>query len=101
MVAAHSLISPANVSPSRVCRLISTSGLLKTEDFVLRADLFQLELDPDSFELLAARAEGNVEVHVISGLGREESVTTAQNATYRSQGKRLVLDGWRGISCEV
>lgn len=97
---AQRILSPAPVSPSRISRMISTSGLLKTDYFVLKAGEFQLELDPGNFELLGLRAEGNVEVRMISKAAGEEQVVVAQNATYRSRGKRLVLDGWKGISCE-
>ena len=92
---AHTVLSPANVSPSPVCRLTSTSGSLRTEHFLLRADLFELELDPGSFELLAARAEGHVEVRMVDG---DKHVAFAENATYKAQGQRLVLDGWMGIN---
>jgi hypothetical protein len=93
---AFRIFSPSPASPAPVCRVISASGRLKTEHFILLADHLELELNSTSFELLAASAQGNVQVQMASADGGEQYVAHAQSATYQLARKCLTLVGWTG-----
>jgi hypothetical protein len=80
----------------KTTNVIAASGRLKNDHFLLTADHILLEVDPESFELISARAEGNIQVHMVLPDPQAEYVIFAQSAMYHAEGQQLTLNGWIG-----
>ena len=76
--------------------VVAASGRLRNEHFLLTADHLLLELDRDSLELVLARAEGNIEVHINGPEADGELVIYAASAVFRPERQCLRLGGWTG-----
>ena len=79
---------------SSITKMVSTTGRLRNQHFLLTADHLLMELDSITFELVGAYAEGNVEVHMRSEDELEEYVAFAQSAIFHPSQSRLKLNGW-------
>jgi hypothetical protein len=90
-------MSARNLSEARkTSNVIAASGRLKNDQFLLTADHILLEVDPETFELISARAEGNIQVHMVMPDPDSEYVIFAQSAVYHAEGQQLTLNGWIG-----
>jgi hypothetical protein len=90
-------MSDRNLTPAlSTTKVVAASGRLRNEHFLLTADHILLEVDPATFELVSAMAEGNIQVHMAPPEGEGEYVIFAQSAVYRPQARRLNLAGWLG-----
>ena len=76
--------------------VVAASGRLRNEHFLLTADHLLLELDRNSLELVLARAEGNIKVHIHGPEGDGELVIYAASAVFRPERQCLRLGGWTG-----
>ena len=77
-------------------RMISASGRLHNDHFHLVADHLMLEVECGTFELVAAFAEGSVEVHLQrEDLGLEYTFF-GRRAVFRAEQGRLHLGDWLG-----
>lgn len=81
-------------SPRKRVHIVSTTGRLGNEHFLLTADHLMLEVDPASFELVSAFAEGNLAIHVLSQGQEAGCMVRARSAVYQPHRQRLVLSGW-------
>lgn len=82
--------------PGQTTQVIAASGRLLNEHFLLTADYLLLEVDTASLELVAARAEGNIQMHMRSCADDVEYVIFAQEAVYEPHDRRVMLQGWQG-----
>jgi len=76
--------------------MVSTTGRLKNDAFLLSADHVMLEFDSATFDIVGAAGEGGVEVRMISPDHFDVYVAFAQSALFRPQEQILVLNGWSG-----
>ena len=77
-------------------KVIAASGRLRNEHFLLTADHILLEVDPASFELVSAVAEGNIQVHMVMPNEADEYVIFAHSAVFQPHSHQLTLNGWIG-----
>ena len=89
-------MSDRNVSTRKTSNVIASSGRVRNEHFLLTADHILLEVDPETFELVSAMAEGNIQVHMASPNPEGEYVIFAQSAVYQPHMNRLNLGGLVG-----
>lgn len=90
-------MSDRNLTTARkTTKVIAASGRLRNEHFLLTADHILLEVDPASFELVSATAEGNIQVHMASPNPEGEYVIFAESAVYQPHFQLLNLNGWIG-----
>jgi hypothetical protein len=80
-------------------RVIASSGRIRNEHFMLTGDHILMEVDPASFELVSASAQGNIQIHMASPEPGAEFVIFARSAVYHPHRQRLTLSGCAGI-CE-
>jgi len=80
--------------PRKRVHIVSTTGRIGNEHFLLIADHLMLEVDPSSFELVSAYAEGNLTVHVLSQGQEAGCMVRARSAIYQPYRQRLVISGW-------
>ena len=80
----------------KTTNVIAASGWLRNEHFLLTADHILLEVDAASFELVTARAEGNIQVHLNTPDPEGEIVIFAQGACFQPLGGKLDLTGCTG-----
>ena len=80
--------------PRKRVHIVSNTGRLGNEHFLLTADHLMLEVDPASFELVSAFAEGNLAIHVLSQGQDAGCMVRARSAVYQPHRQRLVLSGW-------
>jgi hypothetical protein len=78
-------------------RVIAASGRIRNEHFTLTGDHILMEVDPASFELVTAFAQGNVQIHMVSPEPCAEYVIVARSAVYQPHRQRLILTGCAGI----
>lgn len=76
--------------------IIASSGRLRGEHFLLTADRLMLELDQTNLELVSAKAEGNIQVHMSATEAEGELVIYAASAVFRPERQCLNLRGWSG-----
>lgn len=76
------------------CHIVSSSGRLGNEHFILTADHLLLEVDTANFELVSAIGEGNLEIRVLHQGEDAGCVVHARSAVYQPERQRLVLSGW-------
>ena len=79
-----------------ITSVVSNTGMLKNEHFFLTANHLMLDLDQESFELVAARAEGNIHIHLLNGDGVIDYIAMGQSAIYNPVRQRITLNGWSG-----
>jgi len=78
----------------KTSHIVSTSGRVGNEHFLMIADHLLLEVDPKTFELVSAFAEGNLTIHVLDQ-GRDAGcIVRARSGVYQARRQRLVLSGW-------
>ena len=77
-------------------KMVCSTGRLKNDAFLLRANHVMLEFDSATFDLVGAVGEGGVEVRMISPDHFDVYVALAQTALYRPQEQMLILGGWTG-----
>lgn len=93
-------MSDRKMPPTRqTTRVIAASGRIRNEHFMLTGDHILMEVDPASFELVSALAEGNIQIHMASSEPGAEYVIFARSAVYQPHRQRLTLTGCPGI-CE-
>jgi hypothetical protein len=80
--------------PRKRAHIVSNSGRIGNEHFVMIADHLLLEVDPAGFELVSAFAEGNLAIHVLAEGQEAGCVVRARSAIYQPQRQRLVISGW-------
>lgn len=78
-------------------RVFADSGRIRNEHFMLTGDRILMDVDPASFELMSALAEGNIQIHMASPDPRDEYVLFARRAVYQPHRQRLTLTGCAGI----
>jgi hypothetical protein len=78
-------------------RVIAASGRIRNEHFMLTGDHILMEVDPASFELVSASAQGNLQIHMASPEPGAEFVIFARSAVYHPDRQRLTLTGCAGI----
>jgi hypothetical protein len=82
-------------SRRKTSHIVSSSGRVGNEHFLLIADHLMLEVDPVNFELVSAFAEGHLTVHVLDQ-GRDcGCMVRARSGLYQARRQRLVLSGWQ------
>lgn len=83
-------------------RIVSATGRVRNDHFLLTADHLLLDVNPASLQLVAAFAEGNVQVHMLGAPSGGEFVIFGESAVYQAGRKRIVLAGWKGtLDCGV
>lgn len=94
----ESAMNPPTSTPKQrqTTNVIAASGRLRNEHFLLTADRLTLELDQGNFELVSAKAEGNIQVHMNAAEAEGELVIYAASAVFRPERQRLNLRGWIG-----
>lgn len=78
----------------KTSHIVSSSGRVGNEHFLLIADHLLLEVDPVNFELVSAFAEGHVNIHVLDRGNDAGCMVTARSGVYQAKRQRLVLSGW-------
>jgi hypothetical protein len=81
-------------SRRKTSHIVSSSGRVGNEHFLLIADHLLLEVDPASFELVSAFAEGNVVVHLLDEGQAVGCQVLAKSGIYYPQRQRVILSGW-------
>jgi hypothetical protein len=92
-------MSDRKLTARHTTRVIAASGRIRNEHFMLTGDRILMEVDPASFELVSALAEGNIQIHMASLEAGAEYVIFARSAVYQPHRQRLILTGCPGI-CE-
>ena len=77
-------------------RIVSAPGRVRNEHFLMTADHLMMEVEPGTFKLRSAIAEGGIEVHLFGSPEGADFVVLAERATYDAQAQRLKLGGWKG-----
>jgi hypothetical protein len=92
------MVTPAQPrsKPSR-SRIVSDTGLLRNEHFILQADHLMLEVDTRNLQLVSAIAEGGVQVRMLGAPGGVDFIVLARSAVYQAGRRRIMLNGWEGI----
>lgn len=80
----------------RTAHFVSNTGHLRNEHFFLTADHLMLEVDQEKFELVSARAEGNIQLHMLCPDADHKYVASGQSAVYQPTDCRITLVGWTG-----
>lgn len=88
--------SPTPLAKPRTSRLISVTGRLRNEHFLLTTDHLLLEVEKGTFDLQRAFAEGNVEVHLQHADLGLEYVFFSRRAIYHPGEGQLHLGEWLG-----
>jgi hypothetical protein len=79
----------------KTSHIVSTSGRVGNEHFLMIADHLMLEVDPKTFELVSAFAEGGLTVHVLDRGCDAGCMVRAHSGVYQARHQRLVLSGWQ------
>lgn len=79
-----------------ITTVVSNTGMLKNEHFFLTAKHLMLDLDQETFELVSARAEGSIHIHLLNGDGVIDYIAMGQSAIYNPSRQRITLNGWTG-----
>jgi len=89
----------AGVSRShrKTSHIVSSSGRVGNEHFLLIADHLLLEVDPSNFELVSALAEGNVTIHLLDQGQDVGCQVLARSGIYCPQKQRVTVSGWEEI----
>lgn len=88
--------APASTTERPLTSVVSNTGMLKNDHFFLTADHLMLDLDQDSFELVSARAEGNIRIHLLNSEGLIDYIAMGRSAIYHPASQRITLNGWSG-----
>jgi hypothetical protein len=88
--------STATIEVRHITSVVSNTGMLKNEHFFLTANHLMLDLDQATFELVAARAEGNIHIHLLNKDGVIDYIAMGQSAIYMPERQRITLNGWSG-----
>ena len=80
----------------RLTSVVSNTGMLKNDHFFLTADHLMLDLDQETFELVSARAEGSIRIHLLDREGVIDYIAMGQSAIYHPERQRIILNGWSG-----
>jgi hypothetical protein len=86
-------MSERSIPTSQTTKVVADAGRLRNEHFLLTADHLLLEVDPESFDLVSAIAEGNIHVHMTVPHPYGEYVIYAQSAVFQPYYQRLNLNG--------
>jgi hypothetical protein len=78
----------------KTSHIASSSGRVGNDHFILTADHLLLEVDPSSFELVSAIAEGHVRVHLLDQGSDIGCLVLAKSGIYHPQEQRITLSGW-------
>src|SRR5262245_59017761 len=89
------LTSPHVVLPQQTMRVASTTGRLQNEHFLIVADHLLLNLNVENFELVDAKAVGNVEIRMLPQDGGDPYIAFAEGAIYQALARRIVATGWK------